>query len=54
MSSKWGRNACAARTTYEPAGYSFPSTVNAEVARSTITPFSSSAFTNFVAVGKSA
>src|SRR5690606_25855041 len=50
MSSTYGRNACAVFTTYEPAGYRFPFTVNGAVARCTVIPARISAFTNFVAV----
>jgi hypothetical protein len=48
-----GRNAWAVFTRYEPAGYDFPPTVNAAVARWTTMPVLINALMNFVAVGKS-
>ncbi len=53
MSRTCARNACAVFTTYEPAGYFFPPTVNASFERWTVTPVATSALTNFVAVRKS-
>jgi hypothetical protein len=53
MSSTCGRKAWSVFTTYEPARYVRPATLNEAVARITSIPFSSSASTNFVAVGKS-
>ena len=54
MSSTYGRNACAVFTTYDPAGYCFPPTEKAAVARCTAMFDLRSACTNFVAVPKSA
>ena len=49
MSITCGRNACAVNTTRDRAGYSFPATVKALVARWTVMPVSNSAVANFAA-----